>query len=90
MTEPLSACGTCWGCGTQFWFDPDKVPSITIDPDTGVPPDVDPETRAPLPQPRQVQRTVQSPVCPRCVRSFNAARRAAGLPTPWAEPPDPA
>jgi hypothetical protein len=74
MSEPgyMIALGECFGCKTWFGFNPHRVPSIPIDPQTHKPPDVDPE-------PGGYQRAQREPLCRDCVRRMNAARRARGL-----------
>lgn len=60
----------CWSCGKVFGCNPGKVPSIPIDPETNLPPDMggDPD------------RAELQPVCPSCVTAANERRRARGLP----------
>lgn len=78
----LIAMGPCHVCGGIFGFDPDRVTSVLIDPETGRPPDVDEdgnfvdlETEA-----EGVARSSRRPVCPRCCKALNAelARRGQG------------
>lgn len=75
------AFGRCWGCGRSFTFDPDLVPSIPIDPETGWALDVDPrdgtlrEFTA-----DEYARSVKQPVCADCVELANAKRADAGRP----------
>lgn len=70
----MLALGTCFTCKEMFQFDPETVPSVLIDPDTGVPPDIgntDP------------QNAVAQPICPPCVTDISAKRRAAGKTVLW-------
>lgn len=76
----------CWLCKRVFEFDLDTVPSIIIDPATDLPPDLDADSTQVVPDPAAVARSVKQPICPRCVRGFNARRRELGLPVVWAEP----
>lgn len=76
MGGHLVAAGPCGLCGARFTFDPETVPSIMLDMSTGLPPDVG---GTPM------EQGVAKPVCPACVKEFNAARRAAGLPVIWRE-----
>lgn len=72
IEEKILAHAPCFTCKTAFWFHPDLVPSVWIDPATGLPPDLggDPE------------RARQEPLCPRCIReTLNPALRKAGKPT---------
>lgn len=67
----MVAVGACWSCGQPFGFDPDAVPSIPIDPDTNLPPDIgdtDPE------------RAVKQPICPVCIDEANRQRALVDLP----------
>jgi hypothetical protein len=57
-----AACASCGDRG--FAFHPDLVPSVSIDPQTGKPPDVDPE-------PGGYDRARAEPLCPRCVKAIN-------------------
>jgi len=59
------AFGPCWLCSRGFTFAPDLVPSVPIDPETHLPPDVghtDP------------QRAVRKPLCEECVVEVNEVR----------------
>ena len=60
----LFAFGPCWSCGRPFTFDPDRVPSIPIDPGTNLPSDMggDPD------------RVVRQPICRDCVALANNNR----------------
>lgn len=62
--------GKCIGHGGVFAFDPDRVPSILIDPQTGDIPD--PHT------PAARARAVKEPVCPDCAKRANPERAALG------------
>jgi hypothetical protein len=63
------ASGPCFACKNPFAFDTATVPSIPIDPTTGLPPDMggDPV------------KAVRQPVCPSCVAIVNAQRAAHGM-----------
>lgn len=70
----MFALGTCFTCKQPFEFDPETVPSVLIDPGTGVPPDIgntDP------------QDAVKLPICPPCVTYIHVKRKAAGKTTMW-------
>lgn len=58
------AFGRCWACKRRFTFDPDRVPSVPIDPETNTPPDLGGE----------FERAVLQPICAECVELANAAR----------------
>lgn len=69
----LLAVGPCWSCKRTFSFNPARVPSIPIDPQTGKPPDIDPE-------PGGYERAEREPICEACMTLMNARRRERGLP----------
>jgi len=65
----MIAFGPCWACGTRFAFDPDKVTSVLIDPQTRLAPDLGGDPR----------RARREPLCPPCCVAANRYRRANGL-----------
>jgi hypothetical protein len=73
MTGVCRALGPCFACKQLFGFDPDTVPSVLIDPQTGKPPDVDPA-------PGGRERARREPLCPNCVAEINPQRAERGLP----------
>jgi len=77
VTRVFAALGPCLSCGVLFFFYPDTVPSVPIDPVTGLPPDLGGDP----------QRATRRPVCVSCRRRANPARIAAGL-RPWPIPED--
>jgi hypothetical protein len=83
VADEILAIGPCVACENPFSFNPDNVPIVSIDPATGMPPDVDPVTWEPLPQPRKVAETARMPICPTCVAAVNAVRKAQGLSVAW-------
>lgn len=70
MTGIASGMAPCWSCKSPFMFDPDKVPSIPIDPETNRPPDLGGDAG----------RAVRQPICPSCCKAANVQRRREGLP----------
>lgn len=69
MDEPrLIGFGDCWACGRPFPFDPDRVPSIPVDPTTNLPPDLGGDA----------ELAVKRPVCEQCLDAANEQRVAAG------------
>jgi len=70
MTGDMLGLGPCWGCKQIFAFDPDRVPSVYIDPVTQRPPD----------QGGDPYRALREPVCPSCCEIVNPFRAARGLP----------
>lgn len=76
MTGQAFALGPCLVCGQPFTFDPETVPSVPIDPVTGLPPDLGGDPA----------RARRQPLCPPCVTKANKERKARGLPG-WPTPP---
>jgi hypothetical protein len=69
MTGVALGIGTCYCCSKRFMFDPDTVPTIRVDRETGLPMD----------QGGDPDRSTQYAVCPDCCRAANVRRAAAGL-----------
>ena len=74
MTGVSVAIGRCYIHGGDFTFDPGRVPSVSVDPQTGRPPDVDADGNAAEPEPGAVERSVKQPICPPCAKRVNEAR----------------
>ena len=64
----LIALGHCWACKRPLAFDPDRVPSVPIDPETDSPPDLGGDA----------SRAVLQPICADCVELANEARARRG------------
>ena len=64
----MFAYGPCWSCGRMFTFNPDRVPSIQIDPVTQRPTDLGGDPA----------RARREPICADCVERANAERRRDG------------
>lgn len=62
------ALGPCGACKNPFSFDPDTVPSVPVDPETGLPPDMGGDPA----------RAIRMPICPACCRRANVERRKTG------------
>jgi hypothetical protein len=70
MTAPdMLGIAPCYACKQPFAFDPDRVTSVSIDPVTGLPPDLGGDPG----------RARREPLCPRCCRIANVERAARGL-----------
>lgn len=65
------AFGSCYVHGGPFLFNPEQVPCVRVNPETGVPPDLEGSDPA---------GAVSVPVCPACAAAANVERRKAGLP----------
>jgi hypothetical protein len=79
----LIATGPCYMHPGLFSFDPDRVVTIWVDPETDCPPDVDPVTLQPISHdaPRfetRMARSVQQMICPACCKQLNDHLRAHG------------
>lgn len=66
MTGEMMAYGPCWSCRRNFMFDPEWVPSIPIDPEVNLPPDLGGDAA----------RAVRQPVCPSCMEMADRRREA--------------
>lgn len=66
----MAAYSACIGCRRTFCYDPHTVPSIPVDPVTGLPPDLGGDP----------QRARREPICPQCCRAANVMRRENNLP----------
>jgi hypothetical protein len=77
--------GPCVVCDGVFAYDPDRVPSILIDPDTGQPPDVAPDGGWVPASPEASARSRREPYCPECARRLNAEARRRGMPAHFDE-----
>lgn len=78
MTPDMIAFGPCCVCGNPFPFDPDRVPSILMDPETNRPPDVNENGQHIQPSPEAVERSVKRPYCPVCAKALNTELRSRG------------
>lgn len=83
--EAVLAFGPCVVCDRPFSFDPDRVGSVLVDPETGRPPDVNAAGKRVQPSAEAVARSVRQPYCPRCARALNDASQAAGRGRPFDE-----
>jgi len=71
VTGNFIGFGPCFLCGRNFVFDPDLVPSVPIDPETDMPPDVEPKAGG-------AERAVKQPLCAQCVARVNVERKGQG------------
>lgn len=76
MSGYVYVVGACYACKRLFSFNPTHVPSIHIDPRTGVPPDVEPQLEG------GYERAVREPLCADCIERSNVQRIANGQ-EPW-------
>jgi hypothetical protein len=66
------ALAPCFTCKRTFAFDPERVVSVPIDPETGLPPDAQ-GARLDMGQ------YVKQPICPACCMVINEDRARLGL-----------
>lgn len=79
MTDPaIIAIGRCFTCRKKFTFNPDRVPSVLIDPETNRPPDVDASGQRIDPSKAAIERSVKRPYCPYCAKTMNMLLRERG------------
>lgn len=64
----MTMISPCFGCKRIFSYNPHRVPSIPIDPVTGLPPDMG----------GNPERAERQPICLSCVTYANWQRRKAG------------
>ncbi|MCZ4607355.1 hypothetical protein DMH25_07890 [Streptomyces sp. WAC 01325] len=64
-----AAMSPCINCGRLFLYDPERVVSVLVDPETGR-----------YPEPSRRHHAVRVPACHFCVRAANVERRKRGLP----------
>jgi len=64
--------GPCFVCKRVFSYNPNHVPSIYIDPETMLPPDVEPQAVGGF------ERAERMPLCESCVTRGNEQRVAEG------------
>jgi hypothetical protein len=62
------AFSSCWSCKRAFTYDPERVPSIPIDPTTNLPSDLGGDAA----------RVVRQPICRACIDLANAQRLVDG------------
>ncbi|MFI6504948.1 hypothetical protein [Nonomuraea typhae] len=65
--DQITTIGKCYACKRTFGYIPAKVMTITIDPETGVPPDMTVLGGQREPSPEALARSVKEPICPACV-----------------------
>jgi hypothetical protein len=82
VSEPAVtvALGPCFVHGGIFAFDPDRVPTVLIDPVTERPVDVDEHGNRFEPSAGALARVRKAPYCPVCARALNVMREEQGLP----------
>ncbi|NUS08106.1 MAG: hypothetical protein HOV97_36720 [Nonomuraea sp.] len=65
--EHITTIGTCCACKRTFPYTPANVTTITIDPETGLPPDRSVLGTQREPTPEALARSRPQPVCPDCL-----------------------
>lgn len=66
--EQITTIGRCYACKRTFTFVPAHVTKVTVDPETGLPPDMTVLGTAREPSPEALARAVQQPICADCVK----------------------
>lgn len=74
------ALGRCHLCKELFEFNPHTVVSLSIDPQTNRPPDVDQDGKQIVPDPEALARMRRAEVCNQCTAELNEARARRGMP----------
>lgn len=80
--DQITTIGGCYVCKRTFGFVPAHVTTVTIDPETGLPPDMTVLGTHREPPPEAVARSVEKPVCPDCVDRAKKYRTFMDPPTP--------
>jgi hypothetical protein len=75
MPGEVFAIGPCWLCKQPFSFDPETVPVVYVDPQTGLPP-ADNDDVA-------ILRSRRRQLCYGCARDCALIRQAQGLADLW-------
>ncbi len=76
IDDPVFAMGPCYICKTVFPFDPQRVPSVWINPETGKILDDGADTTNP-------DTAMRVPLCPDDVVKINEGRKRRGLAPHW-------
>ncbi|GAA2374395.1 hypothetical protein GCM10010404_32400 [Nonomuraea africana] len=80
--EQMTTIGRCYGCKRTFSFIPGSVTTVTIDPETGLPPGMTVLGTTREPTPEATARSVKEPICPDCL---NKAKQFMHPPAPQFE-----
>ncbi|MGV9309611.1 hypothetical protein ACWENQ_07805 [Nonomuraea sp. NPDC004354] len=80
--EQITTIGRCHGCKRTFGYIPATVMTATIDPETGLPPDMTVLGTHREPTPGALARSVKAPICPDCVTRAKQFRDSM-RPTPF-------
>jgi hypothetical protein len=74
--ERLTTIGRCHACKRTFGFIPGSVTTMTIDPETGMPPGMTVLGTHREPTPEATARSVEVPICPDCVHKAKQYRES--------------
>jgi hypothetical protein len=72
------AYSPCFTCGRLFTYNPHRVPSVPIDPQTRRPLDVDEQGNPQPIDPEARARAVRQPICSTCIVLINERRVSRG------------
>ncbi|WP_329084552.1 MULTISPECIES: hypothetical protein [unclassified Streptosporangium] len=90
--EQITTIGRCYVCKRTFGFIPASVTTITIDPETALPPGMTVLGGLREPTPEATARSVEEPICPDCVNRAKQFQESADSPAlqfeTWRSDPD--
>ncbi|MEU8385107.1 hypothetical protein [Streptosporangium sp. NPDC048865] len=90
--ERITTIGRCYVCKRTFGFLAGSVMTITIDPETGLPPGMTVLASFREPTPEATARSVEEPICPGCVDRAKRFEESMRPPAPrfeeWRSDPD--
>ncbi|MEU4540397.1 hypothetical protein AB0G15_36710 [Streptosporangium sp. NPDC023825] len=90
--EQITTIGKCYACKRTFSFIPASVTTVTIDPETGLPPGMTVLATFREPAPEATARSVEEPLCPNCLDRAKQFLELTSSPAPpfekWHNNPD--
>ncbi|MEU1386108.1 MULTISPECIES: hypothetical protein [unclassified Nonomuraea] len=81
--DHITTIGTCFACKRTFPYTAANVTMMTIDPETGLPPDRTVLGTQREPTPEALARSVPEPVCPDCLTRAREFKERMGSPAPF-------
>ncbi|MFC4118469.1 hypothetical protein [Nonomuraea zeae] len=86
--EPATTTGRCYACKSTFSFDPQKVETMLVDPETNRPPGITALGTLRPALPDAVARSIDEPICPECIEKARRITKTLNLQQQWdGEPP---